>query len=95
MVSVFLLAWTPYATISIYTIVNDYTPNWMLVLPTMFAKSCTLLNPIVCAFVSSTFRKAARNMLQRSNLHIQPTNHGIEIVAGRNSIDTAGAASKR
>jgi hypothetical protein len=95
MVSVFLLAWTPYATISIYTIVNDYTPNWMLVLPTMFAKSCTLLNPIVCAFVSSKFRKAARNMLQGSNVRTQPTNHGIQVVEGRSSTETEGATSKR
>lgn len=72
MVGVFLIAWTPYTVVSIYSIWSDSLSTWMLLLPTLLAKSCTLLNPTVCALMSSKFRKAARRMFCK-NKRIHPT----------------------
>lgn len=72
MVGVFLIAWTPYTVVSIYSIWSDSLSTWMLLLPTLLAKSCTLLNPTVCALMSSKFRKAARMMFCK-NKRIHPT----------------------
>ncbi|VDI27243.1 visual pigment-like receptor peropsin [Mytilus galloprovincialis] len=72
MVGVFLIAWTPYTVVSIYSIWSNSLSTWMLLLPTLLAKSCTLLNPTVCALMSSKFRKAARMMFCK-NKRIHPT----------------------
>ena len=67
MVTVFLVAWTPYAMSSLYVMIQKTAPIWVHVLPTMFAKSCTLLNPIICAVISSKFRQAASALILRRN----------------------------
>lgn len=84
MVTVFIIAWTPYTLASLYTMSNDATSVWVIVVPTMLAKSCTLLNPVVCALTSSKFRKAARKMLTKNNT-VQPTVAGIELTDGGSS----------
>ncbi|XP_071177770.1 rhodopsin, G0-coupled-like [Mytilus edulis] len=67
MIAVFLIAWTPYAIVSIYSMFSNGLHPWTLVIPTMLAKSSTLLNPTVCALLSCKFRKAAMRLFSRKN----------------------------
>lgn len=60
MVAGFLLAWTPYAVVSLYSAVAgpQHIPALATIVPAMFAKSSTLYNPIIYFFAYKKFRES-------------------------------------
>ena len=60
----FIVAWTPYAIFSFITSFFDVTISAQLTtLPSMFAKSCTIYNPIIYFFTVKTYREEAKQYL--------------------------------
>lgn len=66
MVLAYLIAWTPYAVVSLYSsfIASDITPL-LSVMPAFFAKLSSCYNPIIYFFMYSKFRKAAKKLFTR------------------------------
>lgn len=66
MLLAFLVAWTPYAVVSMY---SSFTPviisPLLSTLPALFAKFSTCYNPIIFFFMYSKFRKAGKEMLTK------------------------------
>jgi visual pigment-like receptor peropsin/c-opsin len=64
MVFAYLIAWTPYAIVSLYSsfIANDITPL-LSTMPSFFAKLSSCYNPIIYFFMYTKFRKAAKKMI--------------------------------
>lgn len=76
MVFAYLIAWTPYAVVSLYSsfVASDISPL-LSVMPAFFAKLSSCYNPIIYFFMYSKFRKAAKKMLLR-HLVTPETNSG-------------------
>ncbi|XP_038074372.1 rhodopsin-like [Patiria miniata] len=80
MVLTFLVAWTPYAALSLYMALGgdsvSITPL-TATLPSMFAKASTTYNPVIYFLLHKKFRKALLQTFSRRNrdrsLHISPT----------------------
>ncbi|XP_045210768.1 visual pigment-like receptor peropsin [Mercenaria mercenaria] len=64
-VSLFLLAWTPYAVVCIWAAIGNprTIPPLLLVAPTVFAKSSACYNPVLYALVNKRFRLAMRKLV--------------------------------
>ena len=60
MVTGFLVAWTPYAVVSLYSAVSgpEHIPTVATIVPAMFAKSSCLYNPLIHFFVYKKFRES-------------------------------------
>ncbi|MEE6508231.1 hypothetical protein FKM82_019901 [Ascaphus truei] len=60
----FLLSWTPYAAISLWSIFNssENIPPIVSLLPCLFAKSSTAFNPIIYYMFSKTFRQKVKQL---------------------------------
>lgn len=56
----FLVAWTPYAVMSLYSAVAgpEHMPAIVTIVPAMFAKSSSLYNPLIYFFAYKTFRQS-------------------------------------
>lgn len=69
MVLAFLVAWTPYAVVSLHSsfIANDLPPAFTT-LPAMFAKLSTFYNPIIYFFMYTRFRNAAKRLLIKKRI---------------------------
>ncbi|XP_078663176.1 uncharacterized protein LOC144906607 [Branchiostoma floridae x Branchiostoma belcheri] len=66
MVVSFLIAWTPYAVSSTWDILSEEDlPIIATILPTMFAKSSCMMNPVIYACCSNKFRQAAARSFRR------------------------------
>lgn len=76
LIAIFLLAWSPYSLIALlgqFGPKNFVTP-WLAMIPSVFAKSSTLYNPIVYAVKDSRFKKAfKRYVLQLPEYEIGDT----------------------
>lgn len=64
-ISLFVIAWSPYALVAL---LGQFGPKgavspWMAMIPSVFAKSSTLYNPILYAFKDSRFQRAVRKYL--------------------------------
>lgn len=57
MVATFVLVWSPYAWVGLWTTLGGATPLWVQTLPNLLAKTSCLLNPVIYIFTSSTFRQ--------------------------------------
>ncbi|XP_039245430.1 visual pigment-like receptor peropsin [Pipra filicauda] len=53
----FIIAWSPYAVISIWSAYGHPVPNLTSILASLFAKSASFYNPIIYFGMSSKFRK--------------------------------------
>ncbi|KAL3856734.1 hypothetical protein ACJMK2_011457, partial [Sinanodonta woodiana] len=62
MIVLFLIAWTPYAVITVWNIFYQPVNANIQVLPTMFAKISCASNPIIHGFLSDRFRQSAREL---------------------------------
>ncbi|KAK3587243.1 hypothetical protein CHS0354_030430 [Potamilus streckersoni] len=62
MVVLFIIAWTPYAVITVWNIFYKPVDSNVQVLPTMFAKISCASNPIIHGFLSDRFRESARRL---------------------------------
>ncbi|XP_044275188.1 opsin-5-like [Varanus komodoensis] len=60
----FLGAWTPYAAVSIWSIFHssDSIPQFVTLLPCLFAKSSTAYNPFIYYIFSKTFRHEVKQL---------------------------------
>ncbi|XP_054749643.2 rhodopsin, G0-coupled-like [Lytechinus pictus] len=58
----FIIVWTPYAVESLRVAHVDHISAFAAVIPTMFAKSSCMLNPIIFLSSSSKFRRDLRKM---------------------------------
>lgn len=69
MVLAFLVAWTPYAIVSLHSsfIANDLPPAFTT-LPAMFAKLSTFYNPFIYFFMYTRFRTAAKRLLMKKSI---------------------------
>ncbi|XP_025098345.1 rhodopsin, G0-coupled-like [Pomacea canaliculata] len=65
MMATFLLCWTPYALLSCLAIAGLPLSAAMSTLPTMFAKVSCVVNPVIYAFMSSSFRKICWKLFPR------------------------------
>ncbi|KAK3587244.1 hypothetical protein CHS0354_030431 [Potamilus streckersoni] len=63
MVVLFLIAWTPYAVITVWNIFSTPVNANIQILPTMFAKISCATNPIIHGFLSYSFRQTTRRLL--------------------------------
>lgn len=64
MLLAFLVAWTPYAIVSMYATFTSATVSPLIsTLPSLFAKLSTFYNPIIYFFMYSKFRKAGKDMI--------------------------------
>ena len=63
----FLVAWTPYAVVSLYSAVAgpEHIPAIVTIVPAMFAKSSCLYNPLINFFAYKTFRQSFWKRLQK------------------------------
>lgn len=64
-ISLFLLAWTPYALVCIWAALGDpgTIPASLLIAPPVFAKSSACYNPVLYALINKRFRLALRKLL--------------------------------
>ncbi|XP_075056816.1 visual pigment-like receptor peropsin [Mixophyes fleayi] len=53
----FIIAWSPYAVISIWSAFGCYVPSLTSILASLFAKSASFYNPLIYFGMSSKFRK--------------------------------------
>ncbi|XP_053316116.1 opsin-5-like [Spea bombifrons] len=53
----FIVAWSPYAVISMWSACGYYVPNLTSILASLFAKSASFYNPLIYFGMSSKFRK--------------------------------------
>uniref|UniRef100_A0A493TJ74 G-protein coupled receptors family 1 profile domain-containing protein n=1 Tax=Anas platyrhynchos platyrhynchos TaxID=8840 RepID=A0A493TJ74_ANAPP len=53
----FIIAWSPYAVISIWSAYGHPVPNLTSILASLFAKSASFYNPIIYFGMSSKFRR--------------------------------------
>ncbi|XP_031553964.1 melanopsin-like [Actinia tenebrosa] len=66
MLVAFLVAWGPYAVVSMYSSFTSATISPLLcTLPSLFAKLSSSYNPIIYFFMFSKFRKAGKKMLTK------------------------------
>ncbi|CAH1252611.1 OPN3 [Branchiostoma lanceolatum] len=64
----FILAWTPYSLVSIYATFRDLEsiPVILSILPSMFAKSASIYNPIIYFFMNDSFRRDVTALIKLS-----------------------------
>ncbi|KAH3869732.1 hypothetical protein DPMN_032901 [Dreissena polymorpha] len=64
-ISLFLVAWTPYAAVCLWSLFGDVSsiPSQILVVPSMFAKSSACYNPVVYALVNKRYRLAMKKLV--------------------------------
>jgi hypothetical protein len=64
-ISLFLLAWTPYAFVCLWAAIGDpkTIPPLLLVAPPVFAKSSACYNPVLYALINKRFRLAFRKLI--------------------------------
>ncbi|XP_019623839.1 PREDICTED: opsin-5-like isoform X2 [Branchiostoma belcheri] len=64
----FILAWTPYSLVSLYATFGDLPslPVILSILPSMFAKSASIYNPIIYFFMNDSFRRDVTAMIKFS-----------------------------
>ncbi|XP_071495423.1 visual pigment-like receptor peropsin [Diadema antillarum] len=72
MMITFVIVWTPYAIESLWAAHAHNVSDLASVLPTMFAKSSCMMNPIIFLFSSSKFRRDVRRLVS------QPANENVE-----------------
>ncbi|KAI8481444.1 hypothetical protein Bbelb_408180 [Branchiostoma belcheri] len=62
----FILAWTPYSLVSLYATFGDLPslPVILSILPSMFAKSASIYNPIIYFFMNDSFRRDVTAMIK-------------------------------
>ncbi|XP_062375158.1 opsin-5-like [Sardina pilchardus] len=61
--SAFVMAWTPYALVSLWSAWGYHVPNITSVLTRMFAKSASFYNPLIYFGMSAKFRRDVRALL--------------------------------
>ncbi|XP_076095442.1 rhodopsin, G0-coupled-like [Mytilus galloprovincialis] len=76
MVAAFMIAWTPYAILGAYVMYDTNVPAWVLLTPTMFAKSSTVLSPLSCALFSGSFRTAAKQLFCKNEEVLDEVQNG-------------------
>ncbi|XP_035666063.1 opsin-5-like [Branchiostoma floridae] len=64
----FILAWTPYSLVSLYATFGDLKslPIIYSILPSMFAKSASIYNPIIYFFMNDSFRRDVTALIKLS-----------------------------
>ncbi|KAK1171757.1 opsin-5-like isoform X1 [Acipenser oxyrinchus oxyrinchus] len=78
----FIVWWTPYVTVSFWTIFNSsnqITPTVSL-LPCLFAKSSTAYNPFIYYIFSKSFRREIKKLRCRCGLHFIFSNADSSVV---------------
>ncbi|KAL3856735.1 hypothetical protein ACJMK2_011458, partial [Sinanodonta woodiana] len=75
MVIMFLIAWTPYAVITVWNIFSTPVNANIQVLPTMFAKISCASNPIIHGFLSYSFRQSARRLFIKKVNKVDEISH--------------------
>ncbi|KAK5853217.1 hypothetical protein PBY51_007024 [Eleginops maclovinus] len=89
----FIVCWTPYATVSLWSILGDSStiPPEVSLLPCMFAKSSTVYNPLIYYIFSKSFRREVKQLgswcLSFSPCHVSNT-------LNDNTIDMSHAGGK-
>ncbi|XP_016326378.1 opsin-3-like [Sinocyclocheilus anshuiensis] len=65
MISCFLVCWTPYAVVSMLEAFGwkSFVSPTVAIIPSLFAKSSTAYNPVICTFMSRKFRRCMLQML--------------------------------
>ncbi|KAG8444203.1 hypothetical protein GDO86_009405 [Hymenochirus boettgeri] len=68
----FIVAWSPYAVISIWSSCGYYVPSLTSILASLFAKSASFYNPLIYFGMSSKFRKDLCIILPCTKAHKDP-----------------------
>ncbi|ESP03910.1 hypothetical protein LOTGIDRAFT_156508 [Lottia gigantea] len=63
MTSTFIILWTPYAFVCLWSVHDNTLPAWITTWPTMFAKASCMVNPVVYYMSNPLFRKCAKKLL--------------------------------
>jgi 7 transmembrane receptor (rhodopsin family) len=86
-VGLFFLAWTPYAVVALIGVFGDQSRLTPMVnaLPSLFAKSSAVFNPIVYAFMNNKFRQAILSLIGRQRHRTQRRQSPLTIYVPRQS----------
>ncbi|XP_048258432.1 rhodopsin, G0-coupled-like [Haliotis rufescens] len=64
----FILLWSPYTLVSLWSVYSNNLPVWVMTLPTMFAKASCMINPLLYYFTNPSFRRNITILFARGNL---------------------------
>nr|AXN75755.1 opsin [Renilla koellikeri] len=64
MVAGFLIAWTPYGAFAVYAMTNENPPMLVATLPSTFAKSSLVYNPLIYLFMYRKLRRGSIDLMQ-------------------------------
>ena len=73
MVTTYLIAWCPYAIVSLWiTVAESKLPDELVLSSAMAAKSSTCFNPIIYAIMYGNFRKALKHLFHIKSATVEP-----------------------
>ncbi|XP_067654375.1 rhodopsin, G0-coupled-like [Haliotis asinina] len=61
----FIILWSPYAFVCVWSVYNPNLPNWITTWPTMFAKFTCTLNPFLYFMTHPTFKRHVMALFPR------------------------------
>ncbi|XP_046548053.1 rhodopsin, G0-coupled-like [Haliotis rubra] len=64
----FILLWSPYTFVSLWTVYCRNLPIWVTTLPTMFAKASCMINPVLYYFTNPSFRRNITILFTKDHL---------------------------
>lgn len=90
----FVVCWSPYAVVSLWSIFHDSgsIPPEVSLLPCMFAKSSTVYNPLIYYIFSQSFRREVKQLWRRLGSTLCSVSNSVNDAAVSNTGKSNGPA---